>query len=168
MNWYAVKVKYQTEQKMKSWLDEMSIENFIPFRKVLIERNGRKFKKEKPVIPGLLFIKTSYQTACFLKSESSIKMIYLRNLDNHQLLIVPDKQMQDFIFLLDFSETTVCIVNEKLKQGDKVRVIKGDFAGIEGELVRIKGHKRVVIRLEGLFSIATTYIPSSYLEKIDD
>jgi ribosomal protein L24 len=58
------------------------------------------------------------------------------------------------------------IANTELRRGDRVRVIKGDFAGIEGELVRIKGHKRVVVRLEGLFSLATTYIPSNYLEKI--
>jgi transcription antitermination factor NusG len=47
-----------------------------------------------------------------------------------------------------------------------VRVIKGEFAGIEGELVRIQGHKRVVVRLEGLFSLVTTYIPSNFLETL--
>ena len=71
------------------------------------------------------------------------------------------------MFLLDFSEEAVHVSNENLRRGDRVRVIKGDFAGIEGELVRIKGHKRVVVRLEGLFSLATTYIPGSFLEKID-
>lgn len=167
MNWYAIKVKYQTEQKIKTWLDEKTIENFIPFRTVMIERNGKKIKKEKPVVPGLLFIRTNYQTACALPAESSIKMVYLRNLANHQFLIVPDKQMEDFMFLLDFSESAVRIENTNLKRGDRVRVIKGDFTGIEGELVRIKGHKRVVVRLEGLFSLATTYIPSAYLEKIE-
>ena len=167
MNWYAAKVKYQTERKMKSWLDGQSIENFIPFRIVTIEQNGKKIEREKPVVPGLLFIRTNYQTACTLPDESSIKMVYLRNLENHQLLIIPDKQMQDFMFLLDFSESAVRIVNTNLRRGDRVRVIKGDFAGIEGELVRIKGHKRVVVHLEGLFSLATTYIPSSYLEKIE-
>ena len=167
MNWYAAKVKYQTERKMKAWLDEQAIENFIPFRKILIERNGRKIEREKPMVPGLLFIRTNYQTACSLPDESSIKMVYLRNLENQQLLVIPDKQMQDFMFLLDFSESAVRIVNTNLRRGDRVRVIKGDFAGIEGELIRIKGHKRVVVRLEGLFSLATTYIPGSYLEKIE-
>lgn len=168
MNWYAAKVKYQTERKMKSWLDEQSIENFVPFRTVLVEQNGRKIKKEKPVVPGLLFIRTSYQTACTLTVESNIKMVYLRNFESNKFLIVPDKQMQDFMFLHDFSDAAVQIVNTNLKRGDKVRVIKGDFAGIEGELIRIKGHKRVVVRLEGLFSLATTYIPNSFLEKIED
>jgi len=152
---------------MKLWLDEQTIENFIPFHTVLIERNGKKIKREKPIVPGLLFIRTNYSTACALPGESSIRMIFMRNLENHQLLVVPDKQMQDFMFLLDFSEAAVRIENTNLRRGDRVRVIKGDFAGIEGELIRIKGHKRVVVRLEGLFSLATTYIPSAYLEKIE-
>lgn len=168
MNWYAAKVKCQTERKMKAWLDERAIENFIPFRTVWIERNGKKIRREKPIVYGLLFIRTNYQTATALMLESSVKIVYLRNLENHQLLIVPDKQMQDFMFLLDFSESAVQIENTNLKRGDRVRVIKGDFAGIEGELIRIKGHKRVVIRLEGLLSLATTYIPSAYLEKIEE
>jgi len=166
MNWYAAKVKYQTERKVKAWLDGLAIENFIPFHKVMIERNGRKIKKEKPIVPGLLFIRTDYQTACTLPADSAVKMIYLRNFETHQLLVVPDKQMEDFMFLLDLSETSVRIDNANLRRGDRVRVIKGDFAGIEGELIRIKGHKRVVVRLEGLFSLATTYIPGAYLEKI--
>jgi transcription antitermination factor NusG len=75
--------------------------------------------------------------------------------------------MENFMFLLDLSESAMRIENANLKRGDRVRVIKGDFAGIEGELIRIKGHKRVVVRLEGLFSLATTYIPGAYLEKIE-
>ena len=167
MNWYAVKVKYQTEKKVKLWLNEQAIENFIPFRTVVVERDGRKTKREKPIVPGLLFIRTDYQTACTLQVESRVKIVYLRNLENHQLLIVPDKQMRDFMFLLDFSESAVRIENTNLRRGDHVRVTKGDFAGIEGELIRIKGHKRVVVRLEGLFSLATAYIPGAYLEKIE-
>ena len=167
MHWYAAKVKYQTERKVKAWLDEQAIENFIPFRTVLTERNGRKIKRERPIVPGLLFIRTDYQTACSLMVESRAKIVYLRNFENHQLLIVPDKQMQDFMFLLDFSESAVQVENANLKRGDRVRVIKGDFIGIEGELIRIKGHKRVVVRLEGLFSLATTYIPGAFLEKIE-
>lgn len=91
---------------------------------------------------------------------------YLLNLETRQLLVVPDKQMHDFMFLLDFSEDAVQVLNENLRQGDRVRVIKGEFAGIEGELIRIKGHKRVVVRLEGVFSLATAYIPGAYLERI--
>jgi transcription antitermination factor NusG len=166
MKWFAAKVRYQTEKKIKLWLDEQSVEHFIPVRKIMVEKDGKRVEKEKVLIPGLLFIHTDYQKALSLSAESRIKMVYFRNLESHKLLVVPDKQMEDFMFLLDFSETAIQIENANLRQGDRVRVVKGEFAGIEGELIRIKGHKRVVIRLEGLFSLATTYIPSSYLEKI--
>jgi len=167
MNWYAAKIKNQSERKVKRWLDERAIENYIPFHSILIERSGRKFKSEKPIVPGLVFIRTEYHSAYALLTDAREKMLFLRNLENHQLLIVPDKQMQDFMFLLDLSEATQRIENENLRRGDRVRVIKGTFAGIEGELVRIGGHKKVVVRLEGLFSLAVpTYIPNAHLEKI--
>ena len=75
--------------------------------------------------------------------------------------------MQDFMFLLDFSTEGVEVLNKDLKRGDRVRVIKGSLQGLEGELVRLKGHKRVVVRLEGVASIATSFIPGSFLEKIE-
>ena len=40
--------------------------------------------------------------------------------------------------------------------------------GVEGELIRIKGHRRVVVRLNDVISVATTYIPATMLEKIDE
>ena len=58
-------------------------------------------------------------------------------------------------------------MRHRLKRGDKVRIIKGDFAGIEGELIRMRGHKRVVVRLENVAALATTYIPASFLERIE-
>ena len=131
-----------------------------------ITTEPKKVKVEKPVIPNLIFIHSDYNTCLSLVNEYKLSMNYLLNLETRQLLVVPDKQMQDFMFLLDFSEDAVQVLNENLRQGDRVRVIKGEFAGIEGELIRIKGHKRVVVRLEGAFSLATAYIPGSYLERI--
>jgi len=171
MNWYAAKIKNHTERRMKIWLEENEIEHFIPFRNVIVERNGKKFRKEKPFISGLIFVRTEEKTALEIQEKLfagklNIRTFFLKNKNTRKLQIIPDKQMQDFIFMVDFSEETIKIDATNLKQGDKVRIIKGDFAGIEGELIRIKGHKRVVVRLEGLFAMATTYIPPSYLEKI--
>ena len=129
--------------------------------------NGVDKLIEVPVIPNLVFIHTTLKTCMSLIQEYAFDMRYLRDRETGNLLIVPDKQMNDFMFLLDFSKEMVEVVNENLKKGDKVRVIKGDFAGIEGELIRVKGHKRVVVRLEGVVSLATAYIPSSFLEKIE-
>lgn len=164
--WFAAKVKPHTEKKVKEYLEGNNIRHYIPFCFVISERNGKRIRREKPVIPGLIFVFACKEKALLLPQESNLTINYMHNLETKQLLVVPDKQMQDFMMVLDLSENTIMISNENLRAGSRVRVIKGDFTGIEGELVRIKGHKRVVIRLDGIFSLATTYIPREYLEVI--
>jgi transcription antitermination factor NusG len=166
VHWYAARVKYRTEKLIKSFLEEKEIKHFIPFQTVFRERNGKKIQKEKPVIACLIFVNTDYTTAVSIPDVSGFGVSYIYNSDTKQFRIIPDKQMQDFMFLLDFSDSVIKIPNANLRKGDRVRVIKGDFIGVEGELIRVKGHKRVVVRLDGLFSVATTYIPGEYLERI--
>ena len=166
LHWYVANTCRQ-EKKIKQRLDSMGIENFIPFQQIARKIHGVDKLIEVPVIPNLVFIHTTLKTCMSLIQEYAFDMRYLRDRETGNFLIVPDKQMNDFMFLLDFSKEMVEVVNENLKKGDKVRVIKGDFAGIEGELIRVKGHKRVVVRLEGVVSLATAYIPGSFLEKIE-
>ena len=166
LHWYVANTCRQ-EKKIKQRLDSMGIENFIPFQQIARKIHGVDKLIEVPVIPNLVFIHTTLKTCMSLIQEYAFDMRYLRDRETGNFLIVPDKQMNDFMFLLDFSKEMVEVVNENLKNREKVRVIKVDFAGIEGELIRVKGHKRVVVRLEGVVSLATAYIPGSFLEKIE-
>lgn len=65
-------------------------------------KGGKKVKVEKPVIPNLIFIHSDYNTCLSLVNEYKLSMNYLLNLETRQLLVVPDKQMQDFMFCLIF------------------------------------------------------------------
>jgi transcription antitermination factor NusG len=154
--WYVARVRYQTEKKIKQYLEEKGIEHYIPF----IE--------EKPVIPCLVFIRTDYAKALSLPVESGISITYFQDEKTRKFRIIPDKQMESFIFLNSFSDRTFILENpENLRGGEKVRVIKGEFAGVEGELYRIRGHKRVVVKLSALTAVAMKgYIAKECLEKI--
>jgi hypothetical protein len=44
-------------------------------------------------------------------------------------------------------------------------VIKGTFTGIEGELIRLEGKKKVLVRLDNIIACSVE-IPGGYLEKI--
>ena len=117
---------------------------------------------------GLIFVRGNKKSCIELINEYGYPMRYLREFSTRSLLRVPDKQMEDFIYLVDRHENEIELFPHDLKRGDRVRVVAGTFAGIEGELIRIAGHRRVVVRLENLFSIATVFIPGGYLEKICD
>lgn len=48
------------------------------------------------------------------------------------------------------------------RSGDKVRVTGGPFKGAEGYIKRIRGNRRLVVALEGIIAVATTYIPGTF------
>lgn len=56
----------------------------------------------------------------------------------------------------------------ELAKGDRVRILGGPFAGVEGRFVRIKQarERRVVVLIEGIAAVATTSVPSVLVEKI--
>ena len=166
LHWYAAYVRVNQELIIKSRLDELGIENFLPMNEQVRDTPGGKKKIRVVLIHGLIFIRVSRTMSFSLINDYALNICYIKDRENRHSLIVPDKQMEDFMFLLDFSPESIELVNKNLTHGDRVRVIKGPLTGLEGELLRIKGHKRVIVRLEGVVSIATSYIPGSFLEKI--
>ncbi len=167
MNWYVAYTRVNQELFIKKKLDELGIENFLPQEEHIRETPlGRKIIRVL-LIHGMIFIHADKTTSFSLINDYSLNIIYLKDVEGRHALIVPDKQMEDFMFLLDFSPEGIEVLNKDLKRGDKVRVIKGPLQGLKGELVRLRGHKRVVIRLEGVVSIATSYIPGAFLERIE-
>jgi len=156
VRWYVAKVNYRTEKNIKQFLEQAGIEHHVPMQ------DG------KQSIYGLIFIRTDYDRALSLPAESGIGISYLHDSTNHGLQVIPDREMQRFLFLQRFADKYFYLPNpENLQGGEKVRVIGGEFAGIEGELYRLKGHKRVVVRLGNLLSVAMSeYIAKEHLERI--
>lgn len=50
----------------------------------------------------------------------------MKDLSTHSMLVVPDKQMQDFMFVMDLNPDGVSFDNEPLTIGKKVTVVKGN------------------------------------------
>jgi hypothetical protein len=85
-------------------------------------------------------------------------------------LVVPDRQMESLKILSASDSKDVMIVPghvDNFKKGDHVRITEGEFKGIEGHVARWHGQQRVGIVIENLCTIATAYIPSAFIRKID-
>ena len=79
--------------------------------------------------------------------------------------IIRNEEMEQFKFMLDYSEETVRFQNEPLAPGEKVEVIKGPLKGLQGELVELAGHSEVMIRIDHL-GYATVETPVGYVKKL--
>ena len=155
--WYVAKVKHQTEKTIKQFLEQSGIEHCIPM------------EDGKPAIPNLIFVRTDYNRALSLREELGMYISYIPdNINDSNFLVIPDREMEQFIFLQQFAGKFYYLPNpECLQGGEKVRVTGGEYAGIEGEIYRLKGHKRVVVKLSNLVSVAMNeYIAKENLERI--
>ena len=52
-------------------------------------------------------------------------------------------------------------------KGERVRVVEGPFTGTEGFVKRIRRDRRVLVVIPGVIAVATTYVPSCFLEKVE-
>ena len=82
------------------------------------------------------------------------------------ILRVPDKEMEDFIRVASTQDDSIMYLDYKDfigKEGKRVRIEEGTFAGVEGVIKRIKKNKHVVVQIEGVAAIAIAFVPSKYL-----
>ncbi|MEG1660515.1 MAG: UpxY family transcription antiterminator [Bacteroides sp.] len=170
--WYALRITYSREIALKDHLDTLGIENFIPMRYVIIEKNNKKTRKLVPVVHNLIFIHTTRLALNELKSRMGIlyPIRYIMDRETRTPVVVPEKQMRDFISIAGtYDDQVIYLDNAEInfKKGDRVRITGGLFAGVEGELVRVKGDRRVVVSIQGVMAIATTFIHPSLLEPVN-
>ena len=74
--------------------------------------------------------------------------------------------MEDFMFVMDLNPDGVCFDIEPLTVGRKVKVIKGELSGVEGEVATESNRTYVVIRITGVL-VASVKVPKSYLKIIE-
>ena len=169
--WYAIRVTYNRELKVKADLDAQGIDNFIPMKYVSVMRGkDRRVKKLVLAIHNLIFMLVDRNTMVQYKATTTLPIRYIMNRETHQPVVIPRKQMDNFIAVAgNYNEQLLYLENDPitLHKGDKVRITGGLFEGAIGTLMRIKGNRRVVVSIPGVIAVATTDIHPSLIEKIE-
>lgn len=165
--WFAAKTKPRQEKFIKERLNDLGVNNFIPLRLEVRQWKYRKKKVLVPIIPHLVFVQTDQERCFDLINKNRIEMWYLKDYISKRNLIIPEKQMNDFMTLLNAKEGNINIINPDLEKGDKVIVIEGPFKGIEGELVRVENKSKVIVNLKGIVAVSVE-IEGAFLEKIKE
>ena len=165
--WYVGRTRARQEKKIKLRLNELGVENYIPLRPELhVYANGRRKKVEVPLLPNLMFIRIAPEARFALLSQlGGLWMQYVVDRFTGSSMVVPDKQVEDFIRLVESRDATLAVEDLQLRRGDRIRVTEGAFAGMEGECLELRGKKRVVLRIEGVAALSVE-VPARSLEKI--
>lgn len=171
INWYPVRVFFGRAELVKNALSEADIEFYYPTR--LVEKpttSGLKFVPE-PLVRSLIFVRTMPESLRLLRSKLGGTIVPYYDKSEHHPLVVPDKQMDQFIKLCEMRDSGLEYLGSdepKYHQGDRVRVTEGIFKGFEGHVKRIRHDRKLIVTIEGVAAFATRFIPPSCLEKIEE
>lgn len=171
-NWYAVRVTYGREVKLKRLLDESGVECFVAFIYKEVTRGGKTQRVLVPAIRNIIFINTTRQSLHKLKElyEAVTPMRYIMDVHTRQPIIIPPDQMENFIQVAKNYKLDIVYLSDldpKLRMGKVVEVINGHFAGVKGRVVRVKRHNRVMVVIDSVAAVTTSHIKPEELRVID-
>lgn len=174
LHWYALKVFFNKVFDVEPLLQEDHIESYIPCRVVKEEKQGQVQEIRKPLIPSLMFFRSTEKYARQLQLRLLNRvMLYMKNETEYRKIPAPisDAEMQMFILVTSTDDQGLEYFPDdymSYKVGQKVRVISGVFKGAEGYIKRIKHNRRLTVTLSGICMVATSFIDPRNLEKIED
>lgn len=137
-----------------------------------IWRNGKRAKVTRVVIPSVLFVR------CTEKQRREIVTLpfIFRFLTNRAatssglgsaIAVIPPAQIDRLRFMLGNSDTPVEFEPQSFGKGDRVRVIRGKLAGLEGEaLTSTDGTSNLFVGI-AMLGFAKVCISPADLERID-
>lgn len=150
--WFVAIVNHNSEKQSSEKLSKMGVVNYLPTQtEIRVWRNGRKSKVDRIVIPSTIFIYCTEQRRKeivglpFISRFMINKAGSIKNSTNRPLAIIPGNEIERLKFMLGQSDIPVEITEKPFKTGDKVRVIRGHLAGLEGEVLDMNNAKSELI-----------------------
>ncbi len=134
--WYAFVTRPRHEKKVKSYLDGVAIESYLPLKKTLNQWKDRKKWVESPLFSCYIFAKIPYiYRYDVLKATSVVRIVGF----NNQPTPVLDEEIEAIkIYLASNVDVNV---HDGFVKGDEVRINNGPLSGMEGFLVDFRGRR---------------------------
>lgn len=120
-------------------------------------------------IPSLLFIHCTARTIESIRDDIRNRCYFYTDPTRKTPQPIPDGTMRTFLLLAPYHGLPVFYISVEdpaLFNGPTMRVTGGEFKGCEGVLKRIKGEKRLIIKVSDHGAIATPHIPAALLEDL--
>lgn len=176
--WFPMRVTYQREMKVKAELDRLGIENFVPMRYKVVERQNDGDTELRrvlvPAINNLIFVRSTQERMSELKRRNEVLEPLRYMMDRtasleHAIMTVADREMENFMRVASRTDDSVMFLDNETvvgKEGKRVEIMGGAFEGVTGVIRRVKRCKRVVVEIEGVASVAIAWVPAGMLRVI--
>lgn len=184
--WFPIRATYHRAQKIYNLLVALgddSIEPYLPMLRHIEYSSNSDFNNptcsliDKPLDKGLLFLRcthTRFRELLNTSIQSSGMTPYYNHFNvneygTNDYLTIPDRQFMSFKIIVESGNKNIIVDQNDIPPlivGDRVVVIGGPFAGVEGVVMKYKHQKRVFVELDGVGRYATAFVTGAWLKKI--
>ncbi len=146
-NWYAIYTKNNGEKKIYQNLMEAKIECYLPLYKKLRQWSDRKKWIDVPFFRNYLFVRVS--------KVEFFDVLNIPGIVNYvsfggQPQKIPAEQISNIKRLIEQQERKVILSKENIEKGQYAEIISGPFKDMKGEVVKICGNYRIIVRVDAL------------------
>lgn len=165
VHWFVM-MAYKREDEAEAALSgKDGLEFFIAKYYTVKVFHGVKKRMLVPYIPNIVFVHaTQAQIVKFKETCNFLKFMTWRKQTGLEYITVPDDQMHNFIRIASSQCETMKYYSPDeihIKKGTRVRVIGGQFDGVVGNFVKVKGkrNRQVVVIIPEVMAVSAEVDP---------
>ena len=163
--WLVFYTKARWEKKIDGYLKKFGFESYLPQVKVLRQWSDRKKKVITPLFSSYIFVRENESR---IPDILKVPGISWNIRYNDKPAVLRDSELE---IIQRFIETGLTVESqsvEKLKLGDRVKVIDGPLKGIEGFLTEKYNSQLFTVILETIDQVVRINLDKHLLKKVND
>jgi transcription antitermination factor NusG len=159
--WYAAYTRHQHEKSASQMLEQKGLEVLLPLYRVAHRWKDRAVVVHLPLFPCYLFVRASLDTrAHILRTPGIVQLVGTTGAP----VQIPDAQIEGVRSVV--RGPAPFEPHPYLHCGDRVVVLAGPLAGVEGILSRFKTNYRVVLSIDLLRQSVAVELDLSLVERV--
>jgi len=158
-HWYVLYTHSRAEKKVTKRIEELAMDSFLPLHTISRQWSDRVKKVEVPLFPNYVFAYTKEDNipklmrvegvACLLSFGGKWATIREQEIVTIRQIVNTGQQIQ--------------IEKGQIRKGQRIRICKGNLAGVEGVLVEESGKNRFLLAIDSLDQLLSIWLSSDLL-----
>jgi transcription antitermination factor NusG len=142
--WYVLWTHSHCEEMVKDQLAAKGFDLFLPRLEMWRMRAGQRYLAPIPMFPGYLFLHHAMDREGYIEVRKTRGLVRVLGGERRdQLAVVPDGEIEAIRRLMH--ARVEVRFHPYLKEGQRVRIVRGPLTDIEGILVRIQPNKGLLV-----------------------
>ena len=142
-SWYALWTRSHCERLVWDQLTSRGFQAFLPTVDVWSRRAGVRHRIQVPMFPGYLFLRHAMDKTSYIEVRKARGLVGVLGERWDSLALIPDREIHAIHRVVQAG--TPVVPHMYLREGQRVRIVRGPLANVEGVLVRQDPDKGLLV-----------------------